>query len=154
MRTSFIVCLPAPAWCFGLVSSEGPSLIFSFSWPQTVSDPGHESPLFRLEPCMCWNGRNCWTGMRDACHVSCTRRAGRPRSPSTSVVMQRLLNDLPRVQVVLQATVTKSDEPYFGLSNRNCVSVRQRWRLNPRETLSTKVDVSVTLLRIYFSFWT
>lgn len=50
VRTSFTACVPRPAWCFGLLSSKGFSLIFSFSWTQAVSDPGHECPLFRLGP--------------------------------------------------------------------------------------------------------
>ena len=152
VRTSFIACLPPPAWCFGLISSKGLSLLFSFSWPETASDLGHESPRFRLETCICWNGMDCWIGVRDACHVSRTRCAGRPLSPSTLVVMQRLLNDLPRVQAVLQATVTKSNEPYFGLLKRNCVSVRQWWKRNPREILALRWDVSVSHTLTYLFF--
>lgn len=108
VKTSFIACLAPPAWSFGLVSAKGLSLIFSFSWAQSVSEWAHESLLFGLESCMCWNSVNCWIGVRGACRVSHACRAGRPLSPSALASTQRLLDDLPGVQAVLQATALKA----------------------------------------------
>lgn len=158
MRTSFIACLPPPAWSFGLVSTKGLSLIFSFSWAQSVSEWAHESPLFRPESCMCCNGMSCWIGVRDACCASHACRAGRPLSPSASAGTRRLLDVLPRVQAVPQATALNAanlilvckQELFQTVWNRNCEAV---WRLNARETLALRWDVSVihTLTWLFFN---